>query len=713
MKRLLVSGLLVILLAVASSTPMFSTGDSLVDPTLAFAGGNGNGGGNGGGSEDPAPPTCTGDSHVVVKLDPGTNVAAINSKYGTETVRQFPGVDIYVLRPAGGGTGASTIAGRMSKHKNVVWVEVGQLGGNNADADGFSAAVLDQFTQAALDQFTAAALDGFSTAALDQFTVATLDQFTAAVLDQFSLAALDGFSQAALDQFSQAILDQFSQAILDQFSQAALDQFSPAVLDQFTQAALDGFTAAALDQFSAAALGQFTVAMLDQFSAAALDGFSAAVLDGFSAAILDQFTQAALDGFSVAALDQFSQAALDGFSAAVLDQFTQAVLDQFSTAILDQFTVAMLDGFSTAILDQFTVAVMDQFTQAALDGFSAAILDQFSTAILDQFTLAALDQFTLGVLDQFMAAVLDQFTFAYFHSLTVQALDAEFGATARSQSGLAAINAPQALLTSTGAGVVVAVIDSGISDHWYLNSQIAPGGYDFVDFDADPADETNGIDDDGDGMVDESFGHGTHVAGIVNLVAPDAMILPIRVQDSDGGRWSFIMAEAIQYAVDQGADVINLSLGVSCPSKVLEWAVDYAAFAGVTVVAAAGNTDSPNVHYPAAYYRTIAVAALEDTGVKASFSNYNAYVDISAPGVGVYSTFGEGQFAWWSGTSQATPMIAGAAALLLEINPTLYPAYVSDLLGMSAQDVDPLNPGYEGQLGYGMANLALAVAIVP
>ena len=679
--------------------------------------------------------SCSGDSHVVVKPASGIDDVMLNAEYGTITIRKFYGTDIYVLE-APSLRGAKKIVRNMLATDWVIWAESGQFNENEllpntiaaAELDQFSQAALDQFSAAALDQFSAAALDQFSAAALDQFSQAMLDQFTAAALDQFSAAALDQFSSAVLDQFSAAILDQFSAAILDQFGQAALDQFTTAILDQFSAAALDQFSTAILDQFSAAALDQFNVAILDQFSAASLDQFSTAMLDQFSTAIMDQFNQAALDQFSVAALDQFSMAVADQFSTAIMDQFSAAIMDQFSAAILDQFSAVILDQFSMAMLDQFTVANLDQFSMSALDQFSTAImdqfsiavmdqfsvasLDQFSTAALDQFSTSALDQFSQAILDQFMQSILDQFDAAYFKAILIEVLDNVYGAIARDQEAISAINVPLASAYATGAGITVAVIDSGIRDHWFLKNRIAEGGWDFVDGDNDPTDEITAYDKDGDGVYGPGWSHGTHVAGIISLVAPDAKILPIRVTDGDSGAWSFIVAEAIEYAVDSGVDIINLSLGLPCRSNDLKWAMNYAEENGVVVIGSAGNDANEKLHYPAGYSNGVAVAATDNEGVLAPFSNYHENVKISAPGVNIYSAYGEGQFAWWSGTSQATPMVAGEAALLLQSDATLTPDEIRNLIKQSGKDVKAKNAGKELTMGGGLADTFAALNLI-
>ena len=154
---------------------------------------------------------------------------------------------------------------------------------------------------------------------------------------------------------------------------------------------------------------------------------------------------------------------------------------------------------------------------------------------------------------------------------------------------------------SRGGGTLVAILDTGVQpDHPVLSNSLEVLGYDFVDNDPVPADEANGVDDDGDGRVDELYGHGTHIAGIVHLVAPEARLLPLRVLNSDGRGNNFRTASAIVYAAHRGADAINLSLGTPYQSALLRDAVNEAAGLGVVVVAAAGNLNTDAHQYPAA-----------------------------------------------------------------------------------------------------------------
>ncbi len=194
-------------------------------------------------------------------------------------------------------------------------------------------------------------------------------------------------------------------------------------------------------------------------------------------------------------------------------------------------------------------------------------------------------------------------------------------------------------------------------DHPDLAGKVIRG--DHVDNDWDPYDGN---------------GHGTHTAGIAAAVtnnargiagmAPEATIYAVRVLDESGSGTLQNVANGIIHAADNGADVINLSLGSPNDSITLKEAVDYAWNKGVVVVAAAGNDGSAQPTYPAYYSDAIAVAATDSDESKASFSNYGNWVDVAAPGVNIYSTYTDGGYASLSGTSMATPHVAGLAGLL-------------------------------------------------
>lgn len=221
---------------------------------------------------------------------------------------------------------------------------------------------------------------------------------------------------------------------------------------------------------------------------------------------------------------------------------------------------------------------------------------------------------------------------------------------------------------ATGAGVTVAVLDTGADlDHPSLVDAIVDGGYDYVDDDPVPEDEADGTDDDGDGMVDESFGHGTHTAGLVALIAPEADIVVYRVLDADGVGDPYVIAEAIDDAVAAGVDVINMSFGMEekTKSKVVRNAFKRAARADVVIVAAAGNDGEKSSQYPAEDSDVIGVGAMGEGNERlASFSNHGNVALVAAPGENIISAAPGGGFASWSGTSMATPIVTGQVALV-------------------------------------------------
>ncbi len=284
---------------------------------------------------------------------------------------------------------------------------------------------------------------------------------------------------------------------------------------------------------------------------------------------------------------------------------------------------------------------------------------------------------------------------------------------------------------SVGAGVVVAVLDTGIDVlHPEVAGAIAAGGIDFIDNDTNPAESANGLDDDGDGLTDEAYGHGTFVAGLVRLVAPEARILPIRILDDDGTGDSWALVKGVYYAIDRGVEVINLSLRSTVESSLLDEALEEAEDHGIVVVAAAGNLnrDNPQV-WPAMDDKAIGVAAIDDGSVKASFSNFHQNLFISAPGASlplrdwpglpdparsIIGAIPGGDYAIWEGTSMAVPLVSGAVALIRSQHPDAplddsMVSFVRAELAAGAVNIDDMNPGFAGKLGAGRLDVAATV----
>ncbi len=270
----------------------------------------------------------------------------------------------------------------------------------------------------------------------------------------------------------------------------------------------------------------------------------------------------------------------------------------------------------------------------------------------------------------------------------------------------------QAHQYATGHGVVVAVLDTGAdADHELLAGRIDPGGYNFVDDNTDTADIATGLDRDGDGQFDEMFGHGTFVAGIIAMVAPDASILPVKVLDSEGFSDVFRVVQGIYYAIDRGVDVINLSLGTRSHNHILRNAVDDAVAAGIVVVAASGNDDREHPgQMPALEETTLGISSVDADDVKSSFSNFGDYISLSAPGHDIVSAMPGGQYAVASGTSISTAFVAGTVALLRSFVPQDTPADIDAHLLASAQNLDAGNPDYAGLLGAGRLDVAAALS---
>lgn len=286
------------------------------------------------------------------------------------------------------------------------------------------------------------------------------------------------------------------------------------------------------------------------------------------------------------------------------------------------------------------------------------------------------------------------------------------------------IGAPDAWQVTTGtADVTVAVIDSGIdSAHPDLVGRVDPSrGWDFVDEDATPEDEN---------------GHGTHVAGIIAAntgngldiagIADGVTLLPVRVLDAQGAGDTFGLSSAIRWAADAEADVINLSLGFSGSSTLVEEAVAYAASKGCLIVAASGNAARASLQYPAAYPDVVSVGATDADDLRAAFSQYGTGLDLMAPGTKkfVYDVIADGIWSLRpvngpaavegvstgkeSGTSMSAPHVSAVAALVRSENPTWTARSIELWMKLSAEDLGVAGPDI--LTGYGLVRADRAVA---
>jgi thermitase len=284
----------------------------------------------------------------------------------------------------------------------------------------------------------------------------------------------------------------------------------------------------------------------------------------------------------------------------------------------------------------------------------------------------------------------------------------QYGSTA--QWGPQAVSAPAAWdITQGDSSTVIAIVDTGVDDaHPDLAAKIV-GEYSFT------------------GKVKDGFGHGTHCAGIAAAVTNDSMgiagmcpnckILSVKVLDDNGSGFMSDVASGIVYAADHGADVISLSLGGSGRSETLRAALDYAVNHNVLPVCAMGNAGTSSATpEPAYWFNSLSVVATDNTGKKAYFSNYGDKADVAAPGVGILSTMPtystylsshgyKTNYDALSGTSMATPMVAGLAGLVRSRNPNLTATQVKGIIMATAGD----GKSWSRELGFGVVNAQRAV----
>lgn len=300
-----------------------------------------------------------------------------------------------------------------------------------------------------------------------------------------------------------------------------------------------------------------------------------------------------------------------------------------------------------------------------------------------------------------------------------------------SQWGLAKINAPGAWdFFSAGSTIVIAIVDDAVQrSHPDLqpNLWVNPGEI-----------PNNNVDDDGNGYIDDingydvgsndnnpdppssSYGHGTHVAGIASarsnngvgvasigfsckLMCVKATNTASSISNGYGG---------IVYAAASGAKVINCSWGGPGASTTGQNVINYAWNKGCIIVAAAGNDNVSTPFYPAAYNNVIAVASTSSSDAKSSFSNYGTWIDIAAPGSNIFSTTVNSSYGNMSGTSMASPMVAGLVGLMWSLNPGLPRASIINCLTSTATNINAQNPNFTGQLGAGRINAQAAMQCV-
>jgi subtilisin family serine protease len=304
------------------------------------------------------------------------------------------------------------------------------------------------------------------------------------------------------------------------------------------------------------------------------------------------------------------------------------------------------------------------------------------------------------------------------------------------QPSMLLIHSRDALAYSKGRGVMVADLNSRVDvGHPALIGHLTTG-YDFVSTKPDGSTALNQssssfMDQSSSSFMDQSsssfmdqfgisflnqssssfmdgnpaYSHGTLCAGVIAVVAPESMIMPLRVFDDQGSADLFTIAKAIRYAVNNGAQVVNMSFGTLQNSQAIKSSINFALSKNVVLVASAGNNNTSAVQYPAAYSGVITTAATDLFDKKASFSNYGSYVYVDAPGVNIFSSYPQGDYSMVSGTSFSAPIVAGTAALIRSMQAT----GIGNDIATGSINIDAKNPKYINQLGYGRIDVLQAV----
>ncbi|MBM2820848.1 MAG: serine protease, subtilase family [Candidatus Berkelbacteria bacterium] len=272
---------------------------------------------------------------------------------------------------------------------------------------------------------------------------------------------------------------------------------------------------------------------------------------------------------------------------------------------------------------------------------------------------------------------------------------------ASDQSYLKNLNSETAWDITTGtSSVKIAVLDTGVElTHSDLQGKLIPG-WDFVYNDPTPED---------------AFGHGTAVTGVLGALTNNNQgiagvtwqnpILEVRIAGESGYSSYDIIANAIIFATDNGAKVINISFGGYTDSLAVRDAVNYAWQKNTVVVASAGNDSTNMLEYPASMPNVVGVSALDETNAPAFYTNYGSYIDVAAPGTVITTSMGN-EYRYWMGTSFASPCVAGLLGLIFSLNPTLTSTEAVDILERTATDLG--TPGVDDYYGHGKINLARA-----
>ena len=349
------------------------------------------------------------------------------------------------------------------------------------------------------------------------------------------------------------------------------------------------------------------------------------------------------------------------------------------------------DSISTQLLSKLTLTNgeveenTNAFSTSSLAGIDIASSDVWSGGSSDVWSGGSSDVWSGGSSDVWSGG---EFSWMPENTQTWQQINLDHG---------------HQVAKNLGNQIIVAVIDTGVDYTHPALSEAVMQGWDFYDNDNDPFDE-------GTLLEDLGTGHGTHIAGIIRQVAPRATILPIRILGPDGTGSIADLATAILWAEEQGADIINLSLGSTSYSSAVNAALSSVTRKGVMVVASAGNSSNSQVTYPASLMwfkgSQISVTSVDSNDVKSDFANYARGIELSAPGEYIFGPAPGNRKVAWSGTSMATPMVAGALALAKAEAPVMSSSYTR-VLWDSVINIDSIegNSDFSDKIGKGRLDI--------
>ena len=379
-----------------------------------------------------------------------------------------------------------------------------------------------------------------------------------------------------------------------------------------------------------------------------------------------------------------------------------ALLAIASIAAAEPYIFCELNGVvaPTAVASQYGVTLKDKTSDncfALYEATSETQADSVRSSMLSNSSIVSAEVQTSATMPRTLTK----------KGSTIPVVGDRAAIQVQNQSLLSLINWSPTLAGSAGRSVRVAILDTGLADPQPALWSKVVASRNFVEPDMLAIDRPTGIDADHNGTADDAVGHGTMVASVIDAVAPGADLIIARVADSDGTVHPWNIVQGIRFAVENGAEVINLAFASPERNPAVARAIAYAERKGVLVVAGAGNDSSSDAYYPAKFPTVVAVSALDSNGTKTAFSNWHSRLDIGAPGFSVVGQDPGGTLAQWSGTSFASAFVSATVADCLRRRSPIAPEKIRRALEASGKNLNDANPTYRNKLGKLLDHAAL------